>query len=103
MEVSSKICNGCGRTKGETNNWVKAYTSPLSHAILFATAEEVIDPNGYIVEDFCGQGCASRRWSNWFNQWMNPQPPPSESTLVLMPPLDRDGHAPAPKEIEAAS
>jgi len=75
MEINTTACNLCGRLKRETNHWIKAYTSPYSRAILFAPADEAIDPRGYIVEDLCGQQCAAKRQARWFASLAQPSPP----------------------------
>jgi hypothetical protein len=93
-DFSAPQCNVCRRLKAETNHWLIAVTSPRYKGICFVPAEHAGERDeDFAYEDICGQGCAAKRFSLWLMSWMAPQAELGDraSTLVLNPPLTRDG------------
>ena len=98
MDFKTVKCDVCGCQKAETNHWLVAMTRPEWTWISITPAETTVEPGPqYTCEDICGQACALKRMAAWLDSWMAPQPELGDraSTLILNPPLTRDGHAPA--------
>lgn len=48
------VCDGCGKTKGETNHWWTVTTTSLEICILSGSTDENA---ALLPKDFCGQKC----------------------------------------------
>lgn len=73
MEVISKACDTCGRQKQETNHWIVSLVKPGYEGIMFVPADAVEEPRieGWEYEDHCGEGCATKRLSQWLEELHN--------------------------------
>lgn len=64
-------CDVCGVEKGETNHWLVAITYPAWTGILFAPAEDALQPGDRPAEsryeDICGEACAHKRLSQFLS------------------------------------
>ena len=70
MDVNTKGCEVCGVLKQKTNHWVVVIVRPDYEGLILVPAEAAQEPRieGYKYEDLCGQACAHKRLSQWFDE-----------------------------------
>jgi len=93
-------CAQCAIRQDAPKDWVVEISQPNYCGVMYVpmdALDEVRDPQNRYRE-LCGQACATRSYSAWFDSWLHPQnrDPLRASTLVLQPPLRRNGLAPWP-------
>jgi len=87
------VCQKCGAFKREVNRWLAVHLDPDGSILIVPWETAVLSgkSEGYWAY-FCGQAHALQYVSDSMSP---PQPAPDrESTLVLKPPLTRDGKPP---------
>jgi hypothetical protein len=107
--VEMHQCAECDTRSENSRGWIVAIHVHGTEGMMFVPLAVSGDPQpGTSRWELCGQACAAKRFSAWFDEWVHPQDRSADrpSTLVLQPPLRRDGTAPwpppPPDESEAA-